>query len=406
MKESIHKFSQKVIGEGGVRGLATLFVLFLARRVGAERFGEYSTALAYAALCIVFVDLGTNSILTREIARHPEKRGSMAKSSHFLKLGAAIGSWFILWAVTYALKFDPEQRYLTLCLGIVVIGQTLTEYFSALLSGIEEMGWEAILKILNRLLAISLGFWALVRHQSLHDIVTQMAIGSLIGYAASICILKYRFTTFGIGADKSFLKSLLWSCLPLFGSVVFWILYDSQDILLLNYFHFAQRDIGLFSAAMKVIDVTRVYPVLMMGVFFPTLSKLHLSDPPGFQRKRRRVLLFMLGSLAVVSSIVYATAPWIIRLLYRTDYSDAASILRLLAPALVFMGLNHAQMQLLIAVNRERTLFLGAFTVCLINLGMAFVLVPRYGMPGTCYALIASEILYFVFLRKTLTTYA
>ncbi len=404
MRASAHKFSQKVIGEAGLRLLSTVFVLYLARAIGAEEFGHYSTAMAYAALCIVFVDLGTNSILTREIARHPGDKIHVAQASHFLKLAASLGSWLVLWGITHLLHFQTLERYLTLCLGIVVIGQTLTDYFSALLNGIEEMGWEATLKVLSRALGLSLGFLSLARHQTLPVIVTYMAIGTLIGYAASAWIVKNRFTSFGIAVDIAFLKSLLRSSLPLFGSVIFWILYDSQDILLLNYFRFPSRDIGHFAAAMKIIDVVRVYPVLLLGVFFPTLSKLHLSDPPGFERKRRRLFLFMLASLAAIAGALYLSSPWIIRLLYKSDFMPSTYYLRLLAPALVLMGLNYAQVQFLIALNREQKLFAAAFLACGVNLFLAVIFLPRFGVPGTCYALLGSEAAYFLFLRYTMTS--
>jgi O-antigen/teichoic acid export membrane protein len=399
VRESAHKFSQKVLGEGGLRVVSTLFVLFLARSLGAADFGRYSTALAYAALCIVFVDLGTNFILTREIARHPENRVQMARSSHLLKIAAAVISWLILWLVTVLFKFGAEQRFVTLCLGIVVIGQTLTEYFCALLSGIEEMGWEAALKVISRTLSLSFGFLSLALRQPLHAIVSNMAFGTIISYAVSAWILNSRFQTFGIGIDLPFLKSLLWSSFPLFGSVIFWILYDSQDILLLNYFHFAQKEIGCFSAAMKIMDVARVYPVLMMGAFFPTLSKLHLSDSEGFHRKKRRLLLFMAGSLTLLAAVIYGAAPWIILLLYKSDFLSASMILKYLAPTLIIMGLNHTQMQFLIALNRERKLFSGALMVCIVNLLLAWIFLPRFGVSGACYALFGSEITYFLFLR-------
>ena len=61
MKASIQKFSQKVLGEAGLRMLSIGFLLLLANMLGAEKLGQYSTAFAYAALCIVFVDLGTNA---------------------------------------------------------------------------------------------------------------------------------------------------------------------------------------------------------------------------------------------------------------------------------------------------------------------------------------------------------
>src|SRR5262249_21329160 len=157
-----------------VRLASTLFVLFLARRLGAEEFGRYSSAVAFAAICIVLVDLGTGAILTREIARHPESRHRMADASHLLKLAASLFSWIVLLAATYLFKFRPDQRTMTLSLGVVAIGQTLTEYFGSLLNGIEEMGWEAALKTISRLLSLSLGFVALFLRQSLPAITLSM----------------------------------------------------------------------------------------------------------------------------------------------------------------------------------------------------------------------------------------
>ncbi len=399
MRASAHKFSQKILGEGGVRLLATLFVLFLARRLGAEEFGRYSTALAYAALCLVFVDMGTTFILTRDMARHPENRLVIAGSSHFLKLVASLGSWFLLWAVTYLLHFSPDQRNLTLCLGIVTIGQALTEYFCALLNGMEEMGWEAVLKIVSRTLAFGPGFIALALHQPLRVVVTGLAVGSLASYAASVGILKYRMMRFGICFDPPFLKYLLNSSVPIFGSVIFWILYDSQDILLLNYFRFSPKEIGWFAAAMKIIDVIRVYPVLVMGVFFPTLSKLHASDPTAFKDKTRRIFVFMLGTLTCGAAMVYLLAPWLIGFLFKSDFLPSVHYLQLLAPVLITMGLNHAEIQVIIALNRERRLFTAALLVCLSNIVLAWILMPRFGVPGACYALLGSEVLYFFILR-------
>jgi len=400
MKASAWKFSQKMMGEGGLRLVSTLFILLLARHLGAENFGRYSSAMAFASLCVVFVDLGTNAILTREIARRPADRIRLAQSSHFLKVAASIGSWAILLTATFLLHFSPEQRFLTLCLGIVVIGQTLMEYFSALLNGIEEMGWEAILKFACRAIALSFAFWALFAGEPLAVIAAAMALGAGVGYAAAVGIVRFRLGSFGFEIDSAFLKSLLRASLPLFGCVLFWILYDSQDVILLNYFRFPQREIGWFSAAMKIIDVLRVYPVLMMGVFFPVLSRLHASDPEAFRRKQRRLFVFMAGSLLALASVGYAGAPLVIRVLYKGDFMPAAGLLRLLMPALVGMGLTYVQMQLLITLNQERKLFAVAAVTCLCNLLFAWILLPRMGVPGVCYALMGSELVYFILLRR------
>ena len=68
------------------------------------------------------------------------------------------------------------------------------------------------------------------------------------------------------------------------------------------------------------------------------------------------------------------------------------------------MGINIVQIQTLISLNRERRLLTGALFVCLVNLAASVVLLPRYGVPGICYALLGGELAYFVFLRRALTS--
>ena len=62
------------MGEAGVRLASTAFILLLARYLGAENFGRYSSAFAFASIAVIFVDLGTNAILTRENCARPRPK--------------------------------------------------------------------------------------------------------------------------------------------------------------------------------------------------------------------------------------------------------------------------------------------------------------------------------------------
>ena len=151
------------------------------------------------------------AILVRDLARlYQNARRTSPSSSHWAsKLIASLGAWFILWAVTHLLHFSTEQRYLTLCLGIVVVGQTLAEYFGALLNGIEEMGWEATLKVLTRALSVAWAFYSLAKKDPLPVIAMHMAVGTAAGYIASVWIIRNRFGSFGIKMDRLYLKQLV-----------------------------------------------------------------------------------------------------------------------------------------------------------------------------------------------------
>src|SRR5256885_13539607 len=99
----MRNYAYKLVGEIGARLLSTVFLLVLARVVGASEFGVYSTALAFATIFSIFIDLGTNPIVTREIARYPDKRPRIIASVNFLKTLTAVAMLGCLWLTTHAL---------------------------------------------------------------------------------------------------------------------------------------------------------------------------------------------------------------------------------------------------------------------------------------------------------------
>src|SRR5258708_7807870 len=102
-------YAYKLAGEFGARLLSTVFLLLLARIVGAAEFGVYATAFAFASVFMILVDLGTNSILTREIARRPHERARIISSLNFLKIITSVAMLLCLWIATGLLHMDPDK---------------------------------------------------------------------------------------------------------------------------------------------------------------------------------------------------------------------------------------------------------------------------------------------------------
>src|SRR5579864_3894259 len=153
----MRNLAAKLIGEGGMRLSSTLFVLLLARELGAAHFGLYSTAYSFAALFIILVDLGINSIVTREIARQPADRSKIVRAANLIKGIAAILAMAGIHIASRWSDFASAHRALVDALGVVVINYSLIDYMGALLAGIEEMEWEATMRILCRVIIVTAG---------------------------------------------------------------------------------------------------------------------------------------------------------------------------------------------------------------------------------------------------------
>src|SRR4051812_48273136 len=92
-RDSVRNFGSKLAGEGGVRIFSSLFVFVLARRLGASDFGVYSTVIAYVSLFNIAIELASNAIILRDIARLPDERGKTVSSANFLKLGLSVAAF-------------------------------------------------------------------------------------------------------------------------------------------------------------------------------------------------------------------------------------------------------------------------------------------------------------------------
>jgi PST family polysaccharide transporter len=203
--------------------------------------------------------------------------------------------------------------------------------------------------------------------------------------------------------DREGMKKLLRSSVPLLGFTSFWIFYDNQDILLLQHFHVSNTDIGLYWSASKIIDVLRVFPVLLVGAFFPTLSRL-APVRESYLQTARTLLGYCVLAIPLLIASVYIAAPFLETLFYGPSFIGATLLLRLLLPAYGLVFLNHALIQMLITKDLEMKLLLASVVACGSNFLLNCYWIPRCGTVGVCYSLIVSECLFLGFQARLMFT--
>lgn len=381
----------KIAGEAGGRGAGMLLYILLARWLGAGDFGRYSFALSYASLFMVVVDLGTNLIITRELARDRSRLAEFTTRVNALKGASSLLTLGLIGLSLLFLPYDGQTRGLIMLMGLFVVGTGLLEYLCAVLSGLEHMALEAVLKTANKLLCLAGGAAGFFLYHSLSAVVA----GILAGFALSLG-LGYAFlfrlgSAPGLRWDWSWKKTLLGQSLPLITSWLFWNFYDNQDVVLLGFMGLPAEQVGRFAAAMKLIDVVRAAPVLLVGSVFPILSGYSRSDPEKFSRLARfTVRLLLAVSIPIAAGLAALSGP-VVRMIYGSDYAASAGVLSLAAWAVVGIFLNHLIINLLVALDLQGKTIAGAAAAAGFNLLILLALTPKYGLPGAGAALVLSE---------------
>ncbi len=370
-------------------GLVTLPLL--VRTLGPERFGIWTTALAYVGLFSAVTEFGLASAATLKMAAEPEHEAEWLGALAGLRTALA-GAATLLAAlgVPLVLRAEGSARTvgLVLCLTILAQGSAaLLSVFQSRLRGGIGFGVALLqsalwLAAVGALAALGAGLVAFA---------AGLAVVSGVVAAAQLALVRPAMTAPRIAARRR-AAPLLRLALPIGLTGVLSTIYYRLDAVLL-YRLDDVREAGAYGAAVRVLDPLVLLPVAVMSAFFPVASAAWGRD----QARVRRIVQTCLDLLVALAVPAVATA-WVladpvVRLLFGADYARTAEVLPILVLAFAAICLaNLAAALAPLAGITWRVVGFAAVGV-VVNVGLNLLLIPEHGGVGAAWATVATEVL-------------
>ena len=187
-------------------------------------------------------------------------------------------------------------------------------------------------------------------------------------------------------------RRLLRAALPLGLALAVNELYFRADTLIISLYE-PYREVGFYTLAYRMLELTLVFGTIFLTTSFPLLSEAVAGDEP---RARRTIqlssdLLVALGVPLVAGGLV--VAPELVELAAGEDFDGAATPLRVLLAAGALAWVNGVFGYALIAKERQLSALWLNLTALAFNVGLNFLLVPRYGIVVAAAVTVASEVL-------------
>jgi O-antigen/teichoic acid export membrane protein len=153
------------------------------------------------------------------------------------------------------------------------------------------------------------------------------------------------------------------------------------------------RETGVYSVAVSLVDMLYLLPIAVGVVLFPQLSA------PGDPKKRWRViraaLLHTGWIIGVGAAVIMMWGEPIIRLLFGSAYLPAYPIVVVLAPAMLFYGLNNIVSIYLAATGLPWFgVWVWVVAFC-VNLGLNLLWIPTFGGVGAAWASLVAYAIVF-----------
>ncbi|HEV8307173.1 MAG TPA: flippase [Methylomirabilota bacterium] len=397
--KSILRNSSLLIGAQGLSSLIGMAVVVLVPRfLGAAEYGRLHLALSLAMMYSVAVEFGLTPVLARAVAQdrsvaRPYLRGALVLMT---LLGA--GFYVALLATVRLLGYPERVHELVAILGVVMIGEALSQVLAALFQAHERMVIPAIARITGNVFTIGLVAPLLVGGRGALAVATVMALASVLRVgiqALGVRRLEGLRTVSAPAATTPW--ALLAAGLPFFVWEALGIFYFRVGVVMLSRMS-SEATVGWYGAASRLLDALNFLPEMLTLATFPVAARLWVTSPTEFRQTVRKAFSLLLVATVPATVVLLTLAHEIVEFLFTLPaFGPSIPILRIHGLTLALLFVDFFLGGVLMAVGRERAWVMIASGACLLNPALNWVLIPLTdqhfgnGGIGAALATVATE---------------
>jgi O-antigen/teichoic acid export membrane protein len=382
-------FAIQVIGQVSSRLLGFYFFIYIARIMGVESFGIFSTAISIGLVVMTFMDFGLDAICTRTIAR---RKYDMFPPIVQLKI-IMIGIGFIVSCSSFYLFKRLGYALPLLSVGFCVF--SALNFIYGYFRGKERMHIEVFLLFLQRALLVASGMVLISSYPTVISASLCFAFSYIVVFFVALYFvrksLKLKIQKY-FQFHSAAIKKAFITTFPLAVASILGVLYYRIDALLLAMYS-GMSDVGLYQGAFKLIEAIALVGSILTIVTFPQLSRYGGELSLRFKDLYNSIYKIYFFAGIIVTICVFYFSDDIVAILFGESFQGSSSLLRLLILSVPASYPGHLVTQALIAMDCQvyYMYIIGAATV--INICLNLIVIPKYGAIGAAWTMVCTTYL-------------
>lgn len=379
--------------------LGIVIVAAVSRYLGAAQYGRYSLLLAYGSLWQIAADFGLYLALTRDIARYPDRQQKILSLITAVRLALLITMFGTAGVIVFYL---PGYRALLPAFAIVALGLVF-QSFSQLLMGVYQAHgviWRATAgDLLGRVvqligvflfpLAVFYNFQLQTAHYQLLYMAATFTAGLAVAYFFH-AVLVPAVQPWRVALNWRQLKRIVINAWPLAGMLVLNVIYFRIDIVMLAYWR-PEAEVGWYGLAYRIVESLLFFPAMFGGLLLPNVSALISRNAGRAKALLEQSLRFVAVAAAFTGVALVMLARPTVEFLSGEQFEPAASLLQVLAGALVIMFFGNVFGFALVALNKQKQLLILYALLAGGNVVSNALLIPVYGALAAAWTTVATE---------------
>ena len=379
--------SQLFLRRAVITGLSALSTAVVARKIGSNDFGQFSSALATFFLLMSASDLGFSLVLGRELAVQPEQQGPLTRAAL-----QVMGAWAgVLTALTVAMVLAIG---LTSTRGIVLLWMT-PAVATAGLTGVRQV-------FLVTYRTKKLALVDTITNLGATAVICAVALAGLgVGWIAAATSLQFVANSVWMARvglrlldsqrpSTQHRRTILVQSIPIGIASLLASAYFTIDMALLG-FLVSGPQLGYYAAAVKFLSILVTVPGLVVTAALPGLS-VRVKDREELASLMASIWhwLATVGLPLCAGTAVFAGVA--IRTLFGPGYGPSVGLLQVLAASAAVALTSNLFGTILVAQRRSRWMLVQNAVALVGNVAGNIVLVPRYGVAASAWLTLGTEV--------------
>ena len=389
---------QKTIGNTGWLLFDRIFRIVLgltigawiARQLGPAQFGELAYVISFIAFFQVIADLQADGFIVRDIAQGRGEAAVILGTALWLRL--IFG--FVAWLCAAGLMFLLHPEDLQLFWLTAIIGGTMMFRSSETV----DLWFQSQSQSKRTVVAKFVAYF----FSNGIKVILLFLKAPLIAFAGVMC-LECAATALGLAiayrrfpthsrwqATLEQAKLLLNLCWPFIACGFMTTVFLKIDQIMLKEM-LGEKELGIFAAALPISQALSVIPATLIISLAPFVARKINQD----ERLYEDALVTIFRFFAVVSllgaSLTAVASPWLIKLMYGSQYEYSAVILstHVFVNVLIFQGIA----QDLWVVNKtvRSVILISTFAAAVIGIASNAILIRKFGSLGAVYSYMLAQ---------------
>ena len=363
---------------------------WLARYLGPAQFGQLAYVLSFIAFFQIIADLQADGFVVRDIAQERGDVSVILGTTLSIRLIFGIAAWLCASGLMFLLHpKEQELFFLTVIIGGTMVfraSETVDLWFQSQSQSKRTVAAKFVAYLFSNGVKVTL----------------LLLKAPLVAFAGVMC-LECAATALGLAtAYRRFptpnrwkttlkqAKTLLNLCWPFIACGFMTTVFLRIDQIMIREM-LGERELGLFAAALPISQALTVLPSTLIISLAPFVARKMGQD----ERLYEDALVTIFRAFAILSlsgaAIIAFASPWLIRLMYGSQYESSAVILsvHVFVNILIFQGF--AQELWVVNKNVRSVTLLSTFVAAVIGVASNAILIRKFGALGAVFSYMLAQ---------------